>query len=565
MTPIRVSARAPLGAAASVAVRLASGVALLVAGARDAGAQRILGPGDDAFVLPRGTLRWTLGGRWGAVNERFGLDGERRPLGAALSTDMIDARVLPVRLGAEAGAFAVLLGSSARASLGSLRVEARARSQSVPLSLEVGVANRLAVSVHMPVTFTYASPLLIANPTRAPGSATLGRSARLVPADSAAARQAFTQLNAELAQLIARVDAFVAACGGAVNPSCAAGIALRNEAAQVSTAITQLYGSASRYSPLRGSAAESAIVARLVDLAARASALTGTNVQINARGVGAAAPVGRGEIASLLSGPASELALDSLSERSRVRVGDVELGVRFLVFDGFGAEPARLRARRGALRVALSGNVRVPTGEAPSMDDPFDPGTGLGAWFVDGGLHADAAIDARAWLSASLRGGTGFAAQRRTRFARGPLGLGPLSGAITDAAWTPGSFVQAELSPRYALSEFFGVSAHYAFTGRGADRLESAPDGRPIVEPGTLGIAAGTPSALPALARAASSRVQRLGLGASYSTVSAARRGRTRLPLELHLRHVETVTGRNVDRESYQQVELRVYTRLWGR
>lgn len=552
---------------ASVAVRILGGVALLAGGARDLHAQRILGPGDDAFVLPRGTVRWTVGGRWGAVEERFGSDGESRPLGLALSTDTVDAAVLPSLVLPQSALATFLRNGNARASLGALSVDARRRSSSVPMALEVGVASRLALSVRVPVTFTHASPHVTVNATRGPATANFGRSAR-AGADTLAARAnaAYTQLQAQLADLVARLNAYIASCGGPGVPACAPAVQLRAEATQAQSAITAMYGPAARYSPLAGSATEAAIGARLAELAARASQVTGTTVSITARGVGAQAPIGRGELVSLLAGPSSELRLDSLSERGRLRVGDVEVGMRFLVVDGFGAdERRRLSPRGGALRIALSGNVRIPTGEAPSMDDPFDPGTGLGAWYVDGGVHADAALSPRAWLSASVRGGAGLETTRRARGTFGRLGIAPYDEGDATARWKPGAFMVAELSPRYALSEFFGVSAHYAFTAHQADEY-TLTSSRIVLEAAPAGAgAAVVPSALPALARTANIREQRLGLGVTYSTVSAARRGRTRIPLELHFQHFESVTGRNVERESVERVELRVYTRLWGR
>ena len=45
-------------------------------------AQRVLGVGDDALVLPRGVFRMRIVGQWTWFNERYGMDTPGRPNGA---------------------------------------------------------------------------------------------------------------------------------------------------------------------------------------------------------------------------------------------------------------------------------------------------------------------------------------------------------------------------------------------------------------------------------------------------------------------------------------------------
>src|SRR5512132_1362719 len=47
-----------------------------------ASAQRVLGIGDDALVLPRGVFRFRTLGNWTVFNERYGKDTPGRPDGA---------------------------------------------------------------------------------------------------------------------------------------------------------------------------------------------------------------------------------------------------------------------------------------------------------------------------------------------------------------------------------------------------------------------------------------------------------------------------------------------------
>jgi len=50
--------------------------------ANPASAQRVLGVGDDALVLPRGVFRFRTLGQWTWFNERYGKDTPGRPDGA---------------------------------------------------------------------------------------------------------------------------------------------------------------------------------------------------------------------------------------------------------------------------------------------------------------------------------------------------------------------------------------------------------------------------------------------------------------------------------------------------
>ena len=58
-------------------------LAFIAVFAPPANAQRVLGVGDDALVLPRGVFRLRLIGNWTGFNERYGMDTPGRPNGAA--------------------------------------------------------------------------------------------------------------------------------------------------------------------------------------------------------------------------------------------------------------------------------------------------------------------------------------------------------------------------------------------------------------------------------------------------------------------------------------------------
>ena len=69
--------------------------------ANPAGAQRVLGVGDDALVLPRGVFRFRTLSQWTWFNERYGKDtpgrpdGALEPLGIDFTLDTIGVKQFP--------------------------------------------------------------------------------------------------------------------------------------------------------------------------------------------------------------------------------------------------------------------------------------------------------------------------------------------------------------------------------------------------------------------------------------------------------------------------------------
>ena len=59
-----------------------------------ANAQRVLGVGADATVLPRGGVRVSAQATWATYNELYGPGGKLEALGAPLSSDSLGARQL---------------------------------------------------------------------------------------------------------------------------------------------------------------------------------------------------------------------------------------------------------------------------------------------------------------------------------------------------------------------------------------------------------------------------------------------------------------------------------------
>src|SRR5207248_253611 len=89
------SMRRPLVSVSTIAL------AVIAVFANPAGAQRVLGVGDDALVLPRGVFRFRTLSQWTWFNERYGKDtpgrpdGALEPLGIDFTLDTIGVKQFP--------------------------------------------------------------------------------------------------------------------------------------------------------------------------------------------------------------------------------------------------------------------------------------------------------------------------------------------------------------------------------------------------------------------------------------------------------------------------------------
>jgi hypothetical protein len=105
-----------------------------------------------------------------------------------------------------------------------------------------------------------------------------------------------------------------------------------------------------------------------------------------------------------------------------------------------------------------------------------------------------------------------------------------------------------ELAPRYAVGQFFGVSAAYLWRHWGADRFDVANAEGTALEASRWK----TPSR--SLSAAA--------VGVTFSTLASYTRGRSRFPAEVIYTHTTPLSGSGgvVPAVSSDRLELRVYT-----
>src|SRR5689334_12098620 len=111
-------------------------------------AQRVLGVGDDALVLPAGVLRFRTLGQWTWFNERYGKDtpgrpdGALEPLGIDFTLDTIGVRQFPNLAALQVGIQQLSGNPTWNASLGNTVVNLRDHVAAFPFIFEAGLSRK---------------------------------------------------------------------------------------------------------------------------------------------------------------------------------------------------------------------------------------------------------------------------------------------------------------------------------------------------------------------------------------------------------------------------------------
>lgn len=543
----------PAASRALRAALLCLGAATSGLASRSAAAQPVLGIGENAVVLPRGVLRVSLGGELDLFDRRYSNDPTGEPTGTLapfrgeLAGPLGAGAVglvgqLEERLRGVTGATGLTL------SLGGLDPRADARRISVPIRLELGVGSRLQLSAMVP----YVQTRVVAFPV-ATGSANVGLNPALE--DPALAARTTTLLG-QFASASEQLASALAGCAAdpASSPACGdpeQARATNLEAQAFAAAIGELYVSSEGGAllvPVSGSDAAAAVAARIAAYREAYAALGITAIEAGG-GPANAAPPTADDFQQLATDPAFGFGYAPIRSRSRYGIGDVELGARLLLVDGFGADAAQAVTGAGRVRYRATATalVRLATGATDDPDDLLDIGIGDGQHDVELGMVGDVAIG-RVFVSAAARYGLQLAGDMDVRVAGDQL-LIPAESRMR-VSRDPGDYLELEVTPRYAFGELISIGAQYRYRGKGADSFDGlADDGAASV-----------------LERASEAYEHRVGAGVTLSTLSAWARGRVGAPLEVSYLHSRTVSGGGAltNRSRRDEVVLRLYLGLFG-
>jgi hypothetical protein len=489
---------------------------------------------EDARTLPKGTVLFRALNAWTRFDEVYDAAADSahhlHPLGDAFSASQLGVRQFPGLAAAE-NALRTLTGDpNLSLNLGQTFATANTRTVTTPFTLQYGVTDRLTIGAMVPVVQTHSTVFVELNPRRL--GANTG--ANVGP------RQQNPNLDVLLGQLsTARTDlqTFIDNCTTATGCSDAqrqAAMDLQASVVSDSTAVGVLYGAASRFSPL--GSAQTTILNQLDNLESTVGSITGKTYSFDPP-TGAAAPAALLQLQQLATAIPG-VAFDSLGSPDRIGIGDVEVSARFKLLDGFADTTRGLK-----LRATLLGVFRLGTGRPPTGTVPFEVGTGTGQTSADGGALIDVRFSRRLMATLGAQYTSYFTSSDVARVPNSDYALFPLDVPIA-GSWREGDALQVEATPRISLTDYLTFFGAYTLRHQAASKYTS-PD-----------------APIPPLFSATTE--QRAGLGFGYSTVSRYAQGRSSVPMELSLTHLETLTasGGLVPKYSRDQIELRIYYRL---
>ncbi len=535
--------------------QLASCFSLTVVFTAHLGAQAVAGSGADARQLPRGAFRTGIGGQWDGFS-RVSSDSGSRPLLAGLATASLGVRAMP-QLGAAEAAIRELSGTRGFAlSLGPLEADGDARYTITPFTFEYGVTRKLSIGLIVPYVESRNNALLILN--RDGTGASVGQNPARSTSLGASAKASNGALLRQLAQARQLLSAEAARCANATAANCDAIRAnpsavqqLIDNARVTQNALALVYGDSVRGGsplvPIAGSPTQVAINARVTALRTGFAGYGVPTIEATALPSAAIVVNGPGAVPRIARDSAYGLDYDVLGGTRRAGIGDVDLTMSYQLLNTLGDRPAQwLAARTLGVRSQLTVGWRFGTAGADRTNTAFDVPIGDGANALLVRSTTDLLLNKRFWMSSTLRVVQPFADQavlRRPLFVDSLL-FTPSSVGV--ATRTLGRHVQVELAPRLVFGQFFGLSAGYVLQHVGASTF--AFDARDALPATTLTIGSRTSHAVV--------------VGATFSTLSAYTRGRSRWPIEASYSHTAPVStsGDRTPVLSSDRLELRVYT-----
>jgi len=558
--------RRPLVCVSTVAL------AIIAVFANPAGAQRVLGVGDDALVLPRGVFRFRTLGQWTWFNERYGKDtpgrpeGALEPLGVDFTLDTIGVRQFPNLASLQAGLQQLTGNPNWFATLGNTVVNLRDHVAAFPFVFEAGLTKRFSVGMQIPYVHTQTSAFFNVNTNLTNGN--LGFNPALSVTAAQTQNATFnTQFTAAANALQGALDA--CAANPAASPQCPALNANRanaqslvNNSRAFAGGVNQIY-TTSPFVPIVGTDAQLAIEARTAAFRALYSQFLGAGNPITTTGPFASqARLTVADAQTILTNPAFGIQSAPLSSVSRSHVGDIDIGGKFSLFDSFdGSTEARMSPTGLNFRTAIGGIFRIPSGQIESPDNFIDLGTGRGAKAIEGRWFSDVLIGSHFWESFILRFNKPFSDKQTMRIIDLPNEeLAPFY-RRQEVNRTLGSVFEFETAPRIVVNDFLAVSAWYMYRNKQEDKYT----GTFTIPAATTGFADLTIDAS-TLNLETSQTEHRFGGGVSFSNLYAFDQGKAKVPFEVTYLHWQTMGGSGGNQPKFftDQIQLRLYARIFG-
>lgn len=536
-------------------------------------AQAVLGVGDDALVLPPGVLRVRALYQVAEFDERYGLNtpgrraGALEPLGIDFNLDTVGVTTFR-NLGPLQAGLRQLSGiSTFGLTLGSTVVNADVTVSATPVVVEYGVSQNFSVGLLVPIVRSRNEVFFQANPEGSVANVAFNPALQLQ-----AARDANTALVSQLMTAAAQLEAGIESSAGAgycgTGPGASnSGCQLVAQTRQFAGGIAGVYGTStvdgSPFVPLATSDVHMAIQARIAGFD-QAYTSQGITVIEATTPFGAVAPLSTADAQTILTNPAFGISADPLESITRTGLGDIEFGAKYRFLDTFEKRGAdRLTPSGINYRAAVGANIRFPTGDDGLAHNFVDVGTGNGQTDLEGRAFLDVLLGRRFWTSFVGRYGVQLADRQAMRISDVPERALAAAYRQRLVDRNLGDYFEVEAVPRLVINKYFGIAGSYYYRHKYQDKYE----GTFVIAPEVHGIDANPLTINAATLNQQTEAIEhRFGGGFTFSTVAAFAEGKAPLPAELIFHHFQTTRGYggNVPKLFVNQVQLRVYARLFG-
>ena len=531
----------------AIALSLAS--ASVFFGATRLAAQDLpFGIGEDASLVPKGSLRLAIHADFSFADQLRRADGSRVPLGSVLASDSLSSRDLPALSAAERALQTAANQPALRLFVGGTEASAAVSVTRIPISLEYGVTRWLTLGVSAPLVRRHVD--VVVNPNARGANGNVGLNPELNPGSAAgfALIAATGTFNSQFKNAEDDFRAALTQCrtnpGGSGCGVVLADSVLLSISESVRQAIVSVYGDGTQlapFVPLSGSAVQQGISANVASLQQRfanASA-AGASIRVPTAGapVGPQFPMTAAELSTYVTDPTHGLGSADLGRFSHTNIGDVDFTAKIALYDGF-----RGRASGARLRSAVTGAFRLGAGPSRNASNFIDPGAGDGQNDIEVRSSNDIAIGRRFTVTL-IAGQTWQRPDRQVVRSGTALLLDPSTRVTVERDL--GDITAFDVIPRFAITKFLSVAATGSLRRKTADRYTG---GTPSANWGLVGMPLGAYSET------------RAGLGVVYST-RAFGRGVGGAPVEVIFQHARTVhnSGSDVALVNVDQIGGRIY------
>jgi hypothetical protein len=488
-----------------------------------------------ATPVPRGAVRINITPDWLSYDHRFGLNvpgyanGSPVPIGLPFSAESLGAQTFP---------FLQQLQSSMRAasglgtfslSLGRAVTQLNASVRTIPLGIELGLSDRLAIGVTVPIVHSRVDANFVVDTTT-------GKRSNVAFADPVANAPFRSQVDAAMAALTT-----LAASGPpSLRPPAQAALAQLKPFQDLAHAALL---------PLSASAAGAGVTAQLAGVETAYQLLlnqaAGSGVSLPAVSALLTLPdsaLTRADLERFFTDSTLPLAADTMGNAIRTGVGDITAHATWQFANG--------RRYRGQLLLS----TQFPTGGVPFSRSFLDLGTGTHQMAFGAGLASDLLLGDHFLIHAVARAGAAKADQvvRRVTSPDSPF---PTLAQLATLNRKPAGWAGLDVQPTWLLDDAFSVRVTYSWFTQGQThyRYVTPSDSARIGLPASV------------LDQQTDARLMRFGGGVTFSTLGRYATGAASLPYSVTVTYENTVWGRGgqVPQASIFRIQFRAYIQLF--